>query len=141
MSLIGTIIFYPEESARDPEPIAPTLTSISQLLYGQSAASGTDVVQHMLKCNDYTNYDGVTLNAAYTHTPFTAKVETMMRSIAEKITTRTRAIPNNSTEVGFVDFRLPSRSLQDALHRHQHPGVGFVRQSDRPVPRRDRRRL
>jgi conjugative transfer pilus assembly protein TraH len=56
------IIYYPEESARDPEPIAPTLTSISQLLYGQSAAGGTDVIQHMLKCNDYTNCDVVTLN-------------------------------------------------------------------------------
>ena len=102
MSLVGTIIYYPEESARDPEPIAPTLTSISQLLYGQGAASGTDVVQHVLKCNDYSNCDVVTLNTTYTHTPFTAKVEVIMRSIAEKITTRT-AIPNNSTEVGFVN--------------------------------------
>jgi conjugative transfer pilus assembly protein TraH len=60
MSLVGTIIYYPEESARDPEPIAPTLTSISQLLYGQGAAAGTDVIQHVLKCNDYTNCDVVT---------------------------------------------------------------------------------
>ena len=102
MSLVGTIIYYPEESARDPEPIAPTLTSISQLLYGQGAAAGTDVVQHVLKCNDYSNCDVVTLTTAYTHTPFTAKVEAIMRSIAEKITTRT-AIPNNSAEVGFVN--------------------------------------
>ena len=102
MSLVGTIIYYPEESARDPEPIAPTLTSISQLLYGQSAASGTDVIQHILKCNDYTNCDVVSLNTTYTHTPFTAKVENMMRSIAEKIASRT-AIPNNSAEVGFVN--------------------------------------
>ena len=33
MSMVGTVIYYPEESGRDPEPIAPTLTSISQLLY------------------------------------------------------------------------------------------------------------
>ena len=102
MSMVGTIIYYPEESARDPDPIAPTLTSISQLLYGQGAASGTDVVQHVLQCNDYTNCDGVTLNTAYTHTPFTAKVEAMMRSIADKIASRT-AIPNDSAEVGFVN--------------------------------------
>src|SRR5258706_497652 len=102
MSMVGTIVYYPDEAARDPEPIAPTITSISQLLYGQSAAAGTDVVQHMLKCNDYTNCDVVTLNTAYTHTPFTAKVETMMRSIADKIALRT-AIPNNSAEVGFVN--------------------------------------
>ena len=102
MSMVGTIIFYPDEAGRDPEPIAPTITSISQLLYGQAAASGTDVVQHMLRCNDYTNCDSVTLNTNYTHTPFTAKVENMMRSIASKIASRT-AIPNNSAEVGFVN--------------------------------------
>lgn len=102
MSLVGTIIYYPDEAARDPAPIAPTLTSISQLLYGQSAAGGSDVVQHLLKCNDYTNCDAVTLDTSYTHTPFTAKVEAMMRSIADKIATRT-AIPNDSAEVGFVN--------------------------------------
>ncbi|MES2299353.1 MAG: conjugal transfer protein TraH [Pseudomonadota bacterium] len=102
MSMVGTIIYYPDEANRDPEPIAPTITSISQLLYGQAAGAGTDVVQHVLQCNNYTNCDAVTLNTSYTHTPFTAKVENMMRSIASKIATRT-AIPNNSAEVGFVN--------------------------------------
>ena len=102
MSLVGTVIFYAEDANRDPEPIAPTLTSISQLLYGQTAGTGTDVVQHLLRCNNYTNCDAVSLNTAYTHTPFTARVETMMRSIADKIATRT-AILNNSPEVGFVN--------------------------------------
>jgi conjugative transfer pilus assembly protein TraH len=102
MSMVGTVIYYPEEDARDPEPVAPTLTSISQLLYGQAAGSGTNVVQHILNCNNYSDCDVVSLNTAYNHTPFTAKVETLMRSIAEKIATRT-AIPNNSAEVGFVN--------------------------------------
>jgi conjugative transfer pilus assembly protein TraH len=102
MSLVGTVIFYADDAARDPEPIAPTITSISQLLYGQAAGSGTNVTQHLLRCNDYTNCDVVSLNTGYTHTPFTARVETMMRSIADKIATRT-AIPNNSAEVGFVN--------------------------------------
>ena len=102
MSMVGTVIYYPEEDARDPEPVAPTLTSISQLLYGQAAGSGTNVVQHMLSCNNYSDCDVVSLNTAYNHTPFTAKVETLMRSIADKIATRT-AIPNNSAEVGFVN--------------------------------------
>ena len=102
MSIVGTVIFHAEEDARDPEPIAPTITSISQLLYGQAPGAGTDVTQHMLRCNDYVNCDVVTLNPAYTHTPFTARVETMMRSIADKIATRA-AIPNNSAEVGFVN--------------------------------------
>jgi conjugative transfer pilus assembly protein TraH len=59
----------PRGSRRDPEPIAPTLTSISQLLYGQAAGSGTNVVQHLLRCNDYTNCDVVTLNTAYSTRP------------------------------------------------------------------------
>ncbi|ASI68690.1 conjugal transfer protein TraH [Diaphorobacter nitroreducens] len=102
MSIVGTVIYYPEESARDPETIAPTLTSISQLLYGQAAGSGSNVVQHLLRCNDYTACDVVTVNTGYNHAPFTAKVEALMRSIAEKIATRT-AIPNNSAEIGFVN--------------------------------------
>jgi len=127
MSMVGTVIFYPEEANRDPEPVAPTITSISQLLYGQSAGAGTDVVQHLLRCNDYTNCDAVSLNTAYTHTPFTARVETKMRSIADKIATRT-AIPNNSPEVGFVNqttepvykmlsigATIPGSGLSDAL--------------------------
>ncbi|MCV2219840.1 conjugal transfer protein TraH [Thauera sp. Sel9] len=102
MSIVGTIIYYPEESGRDPEPIAPTLTSISQLLYGQAAAGSGNVVQHLLRCNNHSACDGVSLNTAYNHTPFTARVETLMRSIADKIATRS-AIPNNSPEVGFVN--------------------------------------
>ncbi|PND33878.1 conjugal transfer protein TraH [Achromobacter pulmonis] len=102
MSMVGTIIYYPEESNRDPEPVAPTLASISQLLYGQAAGSGGNVVQHLLRCNDYTNCDAVTLNTSYDHVPFTSRVETLMRSIADKIASRT-PIPNNSAEVGFVN--------------------------------------
>lgn len=102
MSLVGTIIYYPDEANQDPAPYAPTITSISQLLYGQAAASGTDVIQSVLQCNNYTDCDQVTLNTSYTLTPFTAKVENMMRSIATKIAART-PIPNNSPEVGFVN--------------------------------------
>jgi conjugative transfer pilus assembly protein TraH len=102
MSLVGTVIFHPEDSGRDPEPIAPTITSINHLLYGQAAAAGGDVNQHILQCNNHDRCDEVTLKTDYRHTPFTAKVEALMRSIAEKIATRT-AIPNNSAEVGFVN--------------------------------------
>jgi conjugative transfer pilus assembly protein TraH len=102
MSLVGTVIFYPEDANRDPEPVPPTITSISHLLYGQTPGTGTNVTQHMLRCNDYENCDVVTLDTSYTHVPFTARVETMMRSIADRIATRT-PIPNNSPEVGFVN--------------------------------------
>ena len=102
MSMVGTVIFYSEQAGRDPEPIAPTLTSISQLLYGQAAGKNNDVLQHLLQCNNYAQCDAVTLNNNYSHTPFTARVETLMRSIADKIANRT-AIPNDSAEVGFVN--------------------------------------
>ncbi|MEO3715634.1 conjugal transfer protein TraH [Roseateles flavus] len=102
MSIVGTVVYYPEESGRDPETVAPTLTSISQLLYGQAPGTGSNVVQHLLRCNDFSACDAVTVNTGYNHTPFTAKVETLMRSIAEKIASRI-AIPNNSPEVGFVN--------------------------------------
>ncbi|KQP23398.1 conjugal transfer protein TraH [Pseudorhodoferax sp. Leaf267] len=103
MSMVGTVVFHPEESGRDPEPIAPTLTSISQLLYGQAAGTGNQVIQHLLRCPDPADCMAVTLDQTYAHVPFTARVETLMRSIADKIATRT-AIPNNSAEVGFVNM-------------------------------------
>ncbi len=102
MSMVGTVIFYPEESGQTPTPIAPTMTSISHLLYGQADAAGGNVTEHLLKCNNYTDCDIVTIDTTYVHTPFTVKVENMMRSIASKIATRT-PIPNNSPEVGFVN--------------------------------------
>jgi len=102
MSIVGTVIFYAEDAGRDPELVAPTINSISQLLYGQATGSGSNVTQHVLRCNNYSSCDAVTLDTSYSHTPFTARVETMMRSIADKIATRT-AIPNNSPEVGFVN--------------------------------------
>lgn len=102
MSMIGTVIFYPEEAGRDPRPIAPTLTSIRHLLYGQSDAANGNVVVHLLRCNNYTDCDDVTDDTTYTHTPFTKKVEDLMVSIVDKIRSR-QPIPNPSAEVGFVN--------------------------------------
>lgn len=100
MSMVGTVIYY--EGPRDPNPIAPTLTSINRLLYGSADAAGGGVRQEMLKCNNYTECDEVSIDTSYIHTPFTVKVERLMRSIAEKIMTRT-PIPNDSPEIGFVN--------------------------------------
>lgn len=102
MSMIGTVIFYPDEAGRDPSPVSPTLTSIRHLLYGQADASNGNVTQHLLRCNNYTECDEVTLDTTYTHTPFTKKVEDLMVSIADKIRSR-QPIPNHSAEVGFVN--------------------------------------
>ena len=69
MSMVGTVIYYPEESGRDPEPIAPTLTSISHLLCGQAAGFGQQ--RRSTSCNATTtrSCDVVSLNTAYNHVP------------------------------------------------------------------------
>lgn len=100
MSLVGTVVFY--EDGRVATPVAPTITSINRLLYGTSGAAGGKVMQEILRCNNYTECDAVTIQSNYAHTPFTVKVEQLMRSIATKILTRT-PIPNNSAEIGFVN--------------------------------------
>lgn len=100
MSLVGTVIFY--EDGRDPDIYAPTITSINRLLYGSAEAPGGKVMQEILRCDNLMECGAVTIQNNYVHTPFTAKVEVLMRSIADKILTRT-PIPNNSPEIGFVN--------------------------------------
>ena len=102
MSMVGTAIFYPDEVNSDTTVKPAILTSIKQLLYGQSAASGGNVNIHIYSCNNYTDCDVVSDNPSYVHTPFTVKVENLMRSISDKIKTRT-AIPNPSAEFGFIN--------------------------------------
>jgi conjugative transfer pilus assembly protein TraH len=102
MSIVGTVIYYPEEASRDPDPIAPTITKVAHLLYGQADAGGGNVNIQLLSCNNYTECDVVTKPSSYVHVPFTRKVEVLMRSISDKIASRT-PIPNDSAEVGFVN--------------------------------------
>lgn len=103
MSVVGTVIYYPEETKQAPQPIQPTITNVTNLLYGQgaAAANGSIYVQ-VLQCNNYVDCDQVSVNNNYTHVPFTQYVEALMRSISDKIEART-PIPNNSPEVGFVN--------------------------------------
>ena len=100
MSLVGTVIFH--EGTVAPDTFAPTITSINRLLYGNTDAGAGKVFQEVLRCDDYVECNTVTIDSHYLHTPFTAKVENLMRSIANKILTRT-PLHNNSTEVGFVN--------------------------------------
>ena len=102
MSVVGALIFYPQESNRDPDYIGPSITTVTQLLYGQSDAGGGNVNVQLLHCNNYTDCDVVTRTNSNVHEPLTKKVEDLMRSISDNIKTRT-AIPNNSTAVGFVN--------------------------------------
>lgn len=99
MSMVGTVIF---ENGKAPNPVAPTLTSIAALLYGQSDAGSGQITQQILKCNNYDTCDAVTVDESYKHIPFTTRVETLMRSISDKILSRS-PIPNDSPEVGFVN--------------------------------------
>ena len=102
MSMTGTVIYFPLDQKRDPNKIGPTLTSIRQLLYGQSDTGGGNVNIHLLRCNNFTDCAGVTHNPAYVHKPFTTKVEEMMRSISDKIANRTGT--PTSAEIGFVNI-------------------------------------
>ena len=52
MSIVGTVIYYSTDQNRDPDVRAPTLTSITDLLYGQADAGSGFVVGHQLKCDE-----------------------------------------------------------------------------------------
>lgn len=102
MSIVGAVIFPPESSNRDPQYVAPSITTVAQLLYGQSDAGGGNVNLQVLRCNNYTDCDVVTRSNTYVHEPLTKRVSDIMQLISDHIRTRT-AIPNNSAAVGFVN--------------------------------------
>lgn len=102
MSIVGTTIYYPEEAKLGPQTVQPTITNVTNLLYGQGAAANGAIYVQVLRCNNYVDCDQVTVDNTYTHVPFTKYVEDLMHSISDKIETRT-PLPNNSAEVGFVN--------------------------------------
>ena len=102
MSIVGALIFHPETDGRDPEFVGPSITTVAQLLYGQSDAGGGKVNLQVLRCNNYAECDVVTRSNNYVHEPLTKKVSDIMQLISDNIRTRT-AIPNNSAAVGFVN--------------------------------------
>lgn len=102
MSVVGALIFPPEGGNRDPDYIGPSITTVAQLLYGQSDAGGGNVNVQLLRCNNFTDCDVVSRTNTNVHEPLTKKVEDVMRLISTNIQTRT-AIPNNSLAVGFVN--------------------------------------
>jgi len=112
--MVGTVIFHAEEAARDPEPIAPAITSISRLLYGQAPDAGNNLNHQLLRRNNHARCDVMTSDATYPHIPFPAPVETVMRSIADKIAARA-----HPQQLGIVRFRKPGHRSgpQDAVHR------------------------
>ena len=102
MSLVGTEIFYPASDNRDSTPIAPTITSVSHLLFGQSTDASGDVVVPVLRCDEYVECRNVRVDANYKHVPISKKVQALLTSISDSIRSRT-AIPNNTAAVGLVN--------------------------------------
>jgi conjugative transfer pilus assembly protein TraH len=102
MSMVGTVIFHPESDNVDPDVIAPSITSVKNLLYGQADAGNGNIYVQLLKCNNYTACDVVTQDNSYVHQPLTTMVEQMMRDISSHIQSRT-PIPNNTTAIGFIN--------------------------------------
>lgn len=102
MSITGALIFPPETANRDHEYVGPSITTVAQLLYGQSDAGAGNINVQLLKCNNYTACDVVSRTNGNVHEPLTKKVENIMRSISDNIQART-PIPNNSLAVGFVN--------------------------------------
>ena len=102
MSLVGTEIFYPASDNRDSIPVAPTITSVSHLLFGQSTDASGDVVVPVLKCDEYVECMNVRVDATYKHVPISKKVQALLTSISDSIRNRS-AIPNNTAAVGLVN--------------------------------------
>ncbi len=102
MSMVGARVYPAESTNTDVGVYPPVLTSIKHLLYGQGDAGAGNIHVHVYRCDEWTRCNGVTNDPHYVHTPFVQKVETLMRSLATSIQTRT-PIPNNSPEVGLVN--------------------------------------
>lgn len=104
MSMLGTVIYFPEEANRAPQVLSAKLTSIRGLLYGDAALAAGDVQLQMYRCDsgEYVECKDVSLDPTYRHTPFTVRVEGLMQNIATSITSKV-AIANPSAEVGLVN--------------------------------------
>ena len=102
MSVMGTVIYPQESDEATPTPIAPTMTSLKDLLFGVSDAGGGQVTAHLLKCSDFTDCTTVTDNMAAAFTPFPKKVRDMMTSMTDEI--RNRTGPPSPAEIGLVNM-------------------------------------
>lgn len=99
MSMIGTYIFPAGDET--PRVVQPVLTSITQLLYGNESAGGGKIKLSLLSCQgNYSTCDNPVEVPNVLHEPLTAKVESLLQSLSEKI--RTRGTPSPQ-EIGFVN--------------------------------------
>ena len=102
MNMAGTVIYYPASANREAWHIEATLRSIKDLLYGREQA-GQNIRVEFYRCNNFTTCDNPSLvpNGILVE-PMTTKVERLMRSISDHVSTRT-PFPNNSAEVALVN--------------------------------------
>lgn len=100
MSMVGTVIYPRDGENRQAQTLVPTLTSMTKLLYGDSANADGTVSLTLLRCDEFTDCNNPT-ERPYVHTPFLTRVTTLMRQISQHIQDRT-PIPNNSEVVAFV---------------------------------------
>jgi conjugative transfer pilus assembly protein TraH len=102
MSIIGTYIYYPEETEKQPDVFAPTIKDIGTLLNGQQDAGSGKVRMQMLKCNNYSSCDTVRYEDVE-HTPLTTRVEQLMTQIADHIRNRAAYGPADGRLINFVN--------------------------------------
>ena len=116
MSMVGTVIYYPPEARSRPEPSSPTLTSITQLSTGKPTPAAARSTSLCSNATTTPTCDEVTDNIAYAHTPFTTKVEEMMRRISDKIANRSGIPTSRGNRVRQPDERA---GVQDAVDRQR----------------------
>lgn len=105
MSITGTTIYERAvDGASEPRPIAPTLRSVSDLLYGNvdggSAVAPGQVRVKLLRCSG-SNCTTVT-ESNEVMPSLTTRVRTIMYSLSDKIATRSGA--PSTAEINFVNW-------------------------------------
>lgn len=102
MSIIGTYIYYPEEESKQRAAFGPAIKDIGSLLDGQQDAGAGKIRIQMLKCNNYTACDQVQYQDV-DHTPLTARVESLMKQLANHIRDRAAYGPTDGPLISFVN--------------------------------------
>ena len=117
------LIFYPQDSNRDPDYIGPSITTVAQLLYGQSDAAGGNVNVQLLRCNNYADCDVVSRTNANAHEPLTKKVEERdAQHLGQH--PHARSHPEQLGR-GRVREQHQHPGLEDAVHRQHHSRSGL----------------
>ena len=139
MSIVGTVIYYSTDQNRDPDVIAPTLTSITATAVRQSDAGCGSGRHHSAQVRRLDRLHRTSRRTRPTYfKPFTTKVEEIMTRISDKIATRSAA--PTAQEIGFVNM-VSEPVYRMLVHRQCGQGLRPGRDADPQVSRVDRHRL